>query len=92
MTAARKRKPALRKKAALAARRKLPQVRPEVLLEFVRLLVRETHSGDIIKLVLGWTQAHTKATDEEMAVLIAAIKQERKHSMWPPGFMPEDNF
>jgi hypothetical protein len=85
------RKP-VRRKAALAESRQLPQVRPDVLLEFVRLLVKNTHGGDILKLVLAWTQDHTGATDEEMAVLIAAIKQERRHSQWPPGFMPEDDF
>jgi hypothetical protein len=86
MTAAR------RRKAALAESRQLPQVRPEVLLEFVRALVRNTCGGDIIALSLMQVKSRVDATDEEMATLVAAIKQTRGRGPWPPGFMPEDEF
>jgi hypothetical protein len=65
-------------------------LRPEVLLEFVRALVANTHSGDVIHLALLQTKSRTKATKRELAVLVGAIMQERgPGGGFPPGFMPE---
>jgi hypothetical protein len=86
-------KPAKHKTTALAPRVEAPTIRPEVLLEFVRALVRNTCGGDVIALALYATRDAVNATDEEMAALVAAIKQTRaRNRQWPPGFMPEDSF
>lgn len=69
-----------------------PALRPEVLLEFVRALVRYTCGGDVIALSLMQTKREANATDTEMAALVAAIKQTRRTGQWPAGFMPKDNF
>lgn len=86
------RKPANREATALSTTHGGATVRPEVLLEFVRALVRNTCGGDIIALSLMQVRSRVDATDEEMAVLVAAIKQTRSRSQWPPGFMVEDEF
>lgn len=67
-------------------------IRPEVLLEFVRALVRNTCGGDVISLSLMQAKRKASATEEEMAALVAAVKQTRHDQPWPSGFMPEDDF
>ena len=54
-----------------------PSLRPEVLVEFLRSLVRNTWSGDTLCLSLHAAQRASGATDEEMGMLRAAIAQER---------------
>jgi hypothetical protein len=59
-----------------------------VLLEFVRALVRNTWSGDVLALALMQTQTNTKASVEEMRHLIAAVRAEHDKARIPAGFMP----
>ena len=74
-------------KAHTALAKPSPQVRPEVLLEFVRQLVQNTANSDVLWLVLRGTQKVTGATDEEIETLVAAIRQEHRESpRWPKGF------
>ena len=82
------------KKKKLAKRTALDattiNVRPGVMLAFVRALVRNTWSGDVLTLTLLQTKTDADATDEEIASLKAAILQERNsHPQSPKGFMPE---
>jgi hypothetical protein len=54
-----------------------PNIRPEVVLAFVRLLVRSTMSYDVLYLTLMATQTETGATPEEMKILTEAVMAER---------------
>jgi len=64
-----------------------PSLRPEVLLEFVRALVQNTWSGDVLSLSLGAAQDRTGATEEEMRLLLAAVMTTRNR--FKDGFAGE---
>jgi len=50
-----------------------PPVRGELILEFCRYLIRNTTSEDLLHLAAYAAKDATKATEEEMANLMAAI-------------------
>lgn len=83
--------PYIRKIARLEAeveRTKGP-VSNEFLLAFVRHLIRETTSSDMIWLALDAAKRETGATKEELEALLTAVSEERTaHPIYPPGFMP----
>lgn len=54
-----------------------PHVRPELLLRFVQALIRNTFNGDAIRLALMWAQSESGASDEEVRLLMQAVRNER---------------
>ena len=66
-----------------------PQVRPELVLAFMRALIRNTMNGDVIALCLMSARRQTGASDEEIQLLTEAIRNERplcNGSDFFPGF------
>lgn len=65
------------------------QVRPELLLAFVKHLIKSSHGGDSLMLALYAAVDETKATEQEQKVMLMAIKGEWSKNKWPAGFMPD---
>ncbi len=63
-----------------------PHVRGELLIEFVKALIRNTVNGDAIFLSLCAAQSITGATDEEVEILTQALRQEHRKNHAPRGF------
>ncbi len=63
------------------------QVRPDLLLAFVKHLCRITVSGDAVYLAVMAAQSDIDATEEEVkALLKAAMSEKDIHGQWPEGF------
>ena len=62
------------------------QVRPDLLLAFVRQMCRITVSGDAIYLAALEAMSDTGSTKEEVEALLKAAMSEYKHGQWPEGF------
>ena len=63
------------------------QVRPDLLLAFVKHLCRITVSGDAIYLAALEAMGDVNATEDELrALLTAAMSEKEEHGRWPKGF------
>lgn len=71
------------------ADRRPPPVRQELLIEFVRALIQNTWNGDVLHLSLLQAQRRTAATPEEVAALVAAVRQTHQSARLPRGFAPK---
>ena len=54
-----------------------PQVRPELVIAFVRALIKNTMNGDVIALALMRARSESGASEEEVRALVQAIRNER---------------
>lgn len=63
-----------------------PHVRGELLIEFVKALIRETVNGDAIYLALMRAKELSGATDAEVEILTRALRQEHSERHGPRGF------
>ena len=64
-------------------------VRPELLLEFVKALVQEVQNSDSIILALHRAKRKSGASEEETELLTEAVFTEmKKYNPYPEGFMP----
>lgn len=65
----------------------LPLVRPQLLVEFTRALVRMHPSEDVIILCLGEAQHRSGADDEEATLMLQALLHDvASQTSWPKGF------
>ena len=69
----------------------IPVLRPEILLEFIRALIKNNPNGDILYLSIMAAADKTNATEEEIELLKRAIREEinTTPSHWPKGFHAE---
>jgi len=63
-----------------------PAVRPQLVVEFLRALIRNNPNGDVMFLSLYAAAKVTGATKEECGLMMAAIEGEMAQSVWPKGF------
>src|SRR5687768_2276819 len=61
-------------------------VRVELLVEFVRAMIRERPSQDLLELCLSQARHRTGASQEECDTFRTAIMAEAAQGHWPPGF------
>lgn len=63
-----------------------PVVRPQLVVEFLRALIRNNPSEDLMVLSLHHAAHVTGATKRECELMMQAIRGEQSQSVWPEGF------